>query len=114
MRGRPASGDFIAYCATYGEDRFDFAALPPRVRLEIQYAVQCRVDAQRARAVPRAIKPLLDHLAGVGTPILRVLRRFRTYSLVACIMRQAFAGESAKQKVDSFFVQDIRLSFNEQ
>lgn len=66
MRGRPASGDFIAYCATYGEDRFDFAALPPRVRLEIQYAVQCRVDAQRARAVPRAIKPLLDHLAGVG------------------------------------------------
>jgi hypothetical protein len=66
MRGRPASEDFIAYCATYGEDRFDFAGLAPRMRLEIQYAVQCRVDAQRARAVPRTIKPLLDHLAGVG------------------------------------------------
>ncbi len=66
MRGRPAPDAFIAYCATYGEDRFDFGALPARLRLEIQYAVQCRVDAQRARTVPRAIKPLLDHLAGVG------------------------------------------------
>jgi len=66
MRGRPAPEDFIAYCATYGEDRFNFGALAPRVRLEIQYAVQCRVEAQRARAVPGAIKPLLDHLAGVG------------------------------------------------
>lgn len=66
MRGRPASEDFIAYCATCGEDRFDFGRLPLRLRLEIQYAVQCRVDAQQARAVPSAIRPLLDHLAGVG------------------------------------------------
>lgn len=66
MRGRPTSEDFIAYCATYGEDRFDFGALAPRMRLEIQYAVQCRVDAQRARTVPRTIKPLLDYLAGAG------------------------------------------------
>ncbi|PND54137.1 transposase [Mycobacterium sp. ENV421] len=66
MRGYPAPEAFIAYCATYGEDRFDFRGLSPQLRLEVQYAVQCRVDAQRARTVPRAVKPLLDHLATAG------------------------------------------------
>jgi hypothetical protein len=31
--------------------------------MEIQYALQCRVDAKRASTAPRSIKPLLDHLA---------------------------------------------------
>jgi hypothetical protein len=33
------------------------------LRLEIQYAIQCRVDANRTRTTPRSIKPLFDHLA---------------------------------------------------
>ncbi|EUA27941.1 phage integrase family domain protein [Mycobacterium xenopi 3993] len=57
--GRPAPEDFIAYCATYGEDRFDFRPLPPRLQLEIQYAVQCRVDAQRAAPYPGRSKRCL-------------------------------------------------------
>ena len=36
------------------------------MRLEIQYAIQCRVDANRTRTTPRSIKPLLDHLAVNG------------------------------------------------
>ena len=63
QRGRPPAAEFIAYCASYGEDRFDFHPLPPQLRLEIQYAIQCRVDANRTRTTPRSIKPLLDHLA---------------------------------------------------
>ncbi|WP_241767551.1 hypothetical protein [Mycobacterium sp. H4Y] len=64
QRGRPPAAEFIAYCTSYGEDQFDFGPLPPQLRLEIQYAIQCRVDANRTRTTPRSIKPLLDHLAG--------------------------------------------------
>jgi integrase len=63
LRGRPPTAEFIAYCASYGEDRFDLRLLAPQLRLEIQYALQCRVDANRTRTTPRSIKQLLDHLS---------------------------------------------------
>ena len=63
QRGRPLSAEFVAYCASYGEDRFD---LRSQLRLEIQYALRCRVDANRTRTTPRSIKPLLDHLSASG------------------------------------------------
>uniref|UniRef100_UPI0013A582E0 tyrosine-type recombinase/integrase n=1 Tax=Mycolicibacterium brumae TaxID=85968 RepID=UPI0013A582E0 len=66
QRGRPSTTEFIAYCADYGEDRFDLRSLPPRLRVEIQYALQCRVDGERARTPPRAIQPLVNHLAESG------------------------------------------------
>ena len=68
--GRPPTAEFIAYCASYGEDRFDLRALPPALRLEIGYGLQCRVDAKRTRTTPRSIKPLLDHLAASGAESL--------------------------------------------
>jgi integrase len=70
QRGRPPAAEFIAYCTSYGEDRFDFHPLPPQLRLEVQYAIQCRVDANRTRTTPRSIKPLLDHLAADGAASL--------------------------------------------
>ena len=75
QRGRPPAAEFIAYCASYGEDRFDLRALAPQLRLEIQYALQCRVDVKRTRTTARSIKPLLDHLAasGVGSLLDRPL-----------------------------------------
>ncbi|HUO36572.1 MAG TPA: hypothetical protein VMU34_01360 [Mycobacterium sp.] len=75
QRGRPSSAEFIAYCASYGEDRFDLRALRPQLRLEIQYALQCRVDANRTITTPRSIKPLLNHLAvsGAGSLLDRPL-----------------------------------------
>ena len=66
QRARPPAPEFIAYCASYGEDRFDLRALAPQLRLEIQYALQCRVDANRTNTTPRSIKPLLTHLAASG------------------------------------------------
>ena len=70
QRGRPPAAEFIVYCASYGEDRFDLRALPAHLRREIQYALQCRVDANRTRTTPRSIKPLLDHLAASGVETL--------------------------------------------
>jgi hypothetical protein len=70
QHGRPPTAEFIAHCVSYGEDRFDFRALPPRLRLEIGYALQCRVDANRTRTTPRSIKPLLDHLVASGAESL--------------------------------------------
>jgi hypothetical protein len=70
QRGRPAAYEFITYCASYGEDHFDFRPLPPQLRLEIQYAIQCRVDANRTRTTPRSIKPLLDYLVADGAASL--------------------------------------------
>jgi integrase len=70
QRGRPPAAQFIAYCASYGEDRFDLRPLAPRLRLEIGYALQCRVDANRTRTTPRSIKPLLDHLSATGAESL--------------------------------------------
>jgi len=52
QRGRPPTAEFITHCASYGEDRFDFRPLPPQLRLEIGYALQCRVDANRTRTTP--------------------------------------------------------------
>ena len=66
QHGRPPTAEFIAHCVSYGEDRFDFRRLPPQLRLEIGYALQCRVDANRTRTTPRSIKPLLDHLVASG------------------------------------------------
>ena len=64
--GCPPAAEYIAYCASYGEDRFELRGLAPSLRLEIQYALQCRVDANRTRTTPRSIKPLLDHLVATG------------------------------------------------
>ena len=35
---------FIDRCLLAGRDRIDFSGLPAQLRLELQYAVQCRVD----------------------------------------------------------------------
>ncbi|GFG67772.1 hypothetical protein MKUB_52620 [Mycobacterium kubicae] len=70
LRGRPSAAEFIAYCASYGEDRFDLRPLRPQLRLEIGYALQCRVDLNRTRTTPRSIKPLLDHLSATGAESL--------------------------------------------
>lgn len=44
MQGRPDVEAFISRCLLAGRDRIDFSGLPPQLKLELQYAVQCRVD----------------------------------------------------------------------
>ncbi len=45
MQGRPDVEGFISRCLLAGRDRIDFSGLAPLLKLELQYAVQCRVDA---------------------------------------------------------------------
>lgn len=68
--GSPPLEDFLLRCATNGEPRFDLRALPPVLRLEIQYALQCRADKGRVLTRPRPLKPLLTALAVSGVDSL--------------------------------------------
>lgn len=62
LHGRPALDRFLFDCTYYGQPKFDLRDLKPQLRLEIQYALQCRVDERRARTTPRSIRPLLRYL----------------------------------------------------
>jgi integrase len=46
--GSPPLEDFIVDCEYHGAAVIDFRNLPPQLRLELQYAVQCRRDEQAA------------------------------------------------------------------
>lgn len=67
--GSPEVEEFILHCQLRGRARIDFRGLDPQLRLEFQYAVQCRRDAQTITAPPPvvawAIARALD--AGVGS-----------------------------------------------
>jgi integrase len=64
--GRPDIEAFLAACAAAGPARFDFGALGERaqVRLELQYALQCRSDEQRVRTRPWMVQPVIGFVAG--------------------------------------------------
>lgn len=68
--GRPPVEAWLADCAMFGQDRFDLRALPVLMRLEIAYAVQCRVDARRTRTRPDQVRALLRKLAVSGATSL--------------------------------------------
>src|SRR5664280_2086521 len=44
MQGRPDVEQFITSCLLRGRARIDFCGLPAQLKLELQYAVQCRAD----------------------------------------------------------------------
>jgi hypothetical protein len=57
--GRPDSAEYIAHCQQRGTARIDFRGLTPQLKLELQYAVQCRHD--QANDHRRAAGHRLDH-----------------------------------------------------
>jgi hypothetical protein len=61
---RPPVESWLLGCATFGRDRFDLRPLPMPMRLEIAYAIQCRVDERRAITRPHSIRRLLRALPG--------------------------------------------------
>lgn len=86
MQGRPGVEGFIARCLLRGKARIDFRGLPAQLKLELQYAVQCRADQSMITLPPPVaawtirqareaeVASLLDHssqqwtdLAGVKT-----------------------------------------------
>ena len=66
MQGCPEVEAFIERCLLAGRDRIDYRGLTPQLTLEMQYAVQCRVDQARitlpAPVVNWAVRQVQDCL----------------------------------------------------
>jgi len=68
--GRPDPARFIAECELVGTACIDLQDLPPQLKLEIQYALQCRADARSRTAAPRLVMPAVRHVQAVGVTSL--------------------------------------------
>lgn len=55
LLGSPGVEEFIEHCLLRGKARVDFRCLAPQLRLEFQYALQCRRDDQTTCAPPQLV-----------------------------------------------------------
>ena len=53
--GRPDSAEYAAHCQRRGKARIDFRGLAPQLKLELQYAVQCRHDQATIITAPAVV-----------------------------------------------------------
>jgi integrase len=72
QRGHPDLGEFARACETpAGErERADLRPLPRQLRLELQYALQCRHDDNMIKTRPPVIRSVARRLAGSGVTSL--------------------------------------------
>ena len=70
--GRPEPGEFAAARADpgLGCEWIDVRCLPGRLRLEIQYVLQCRGDERQSRLRPVTVQQILRDLAATGAASL--------------------------------------------
>jgi integrase len=70
--GRPDVKEFAVRCETYGDQRFDFRPLAhrPQLKLELQYALQCRHDDGRIKTTPKTVGMLVRFVAASGVASL--------------------------------------------
>lgn len=57
-------------CESHGDEKFDSRPLDGQLRLELQYALQCRVDRRQSRVRPRDVNPVIRLLARSGAASL--------------------------------------------
>lgn len=55
QQGRPDIEEFIARCLVRGKARIDFGGLSAQLKLELQYAVQCRADQATVTLPPHVV-----------------------------------------------------------
>lgn len=68
--GRPAVDDFITHCLNRGKARIDFRGMTPQLKLEFQYAVQCRFDQQSITAPAAVVNWAIGLAADAGVASL--------------------------------------------
>jgi hypothetical protein len=68
--GKPDVEEFVHRCEHHGEQRFDFRPLAPQLRLELQYALQCRHDERRSKTTPETVMPVVRAAARSGVTSL--------------------------------------------
>ncbi|MGH3905112.1 MAG: tyrosine-type recombinase/integrase [Pseudonocardiaceae bacterium] len=64
--GRPDLEQFLADCERYGKAVVDLRGLAPQLRLELQYALQCRHDDRSATAPPKVVRGAVRRAAESG------------------------------------------------
>jgi site-specific recombinase XerD len=77
--GRPDPGRFIVDCELAGTARVDLRGLAPQLRMEFQYALQCRHDARSRTAAPRLVMQAVRQakMAGVSSLLDRSEQQWR-------------------------------------
>jgi integrase len=67
--GRPAHDDYVEHCLLRGRARVDFRGVAPLLRLEFQYAMQCRHEEQMISTPPYVVRWAIRqaHRAGVAS-----------------------------------------------
>ena len=92
--GRPDLAEFTAGCEqpADGRERADLTALPDRLRLEVQYALQCRHDDNTVTTRPGTVRTMAGWLAGSGAASL--LDRGEADWRAACPPRSARGGQA--------------------
>lgn len=68
--GRPDVEEYVAHCLLRGKARIDFRELAPQLKLEFQYAVQCRHDQATITAPPPVVTWALRLAGNAGVTSL--------------------------------------------
>lgn len=70
--GRPNIDEFMVLCESYGDDRFDFRPFGQRrqLKLELQYALQCRHDERQVKTHSGIARPVIALAAASGVTSL--------------------------------------------
>jgi len=64
--GSPDVEEFIAHCELRGKARIDYRGLASQLKLEFQYAVQCRRDEQTITAPPQVVRWAIRRASDAG------------------------------------------------
>jgi hypothetical protein len=68
--GRVDLEEFLGDCRAYGVDHVDLRDLPQQLQLELQYALQCRVDQRRGKLRPRDVRLVVRFITNSGAASL--------------------------------------------
>ena len=94
--GRPESADYIAHCLRRGRAHIDFRGLGPQLKLEMQYAVQCRRDQATITAPPPIVAWVIQLAmsAGVTSLLDRSPQQWRVLAAGKEAMYQRFLSDA--------------------
>jgi integrase len=97
--GSPGVEEFIAHCQLRGKARIDFRPLTGQLRLELQYAVQCRRDRATISAPPPVVAWAISQAADAG--VVSLLDR------TAAQWREATAAKTGTYQAFLIFARDV-------
>ena len=111
--GRPEIEEFIVLCESYGDDRFDFRAPADRrqLRLELQYALQCRHDERQIKTRAASARPVIALAAAspVGSLLEWPMTRWAEFFDANHAARHDQNGQSAFLRYAYERVEDLHL-----